>query len=422
MSTPIRVLMFGWEFPPHNSGGLGVACHGLVRALARDSQGIRLTFVLPRKQDVAGEGANFLFADDYAQSVKVRVVDSILSPYLNTKTYNDYFRLLSSGDKNFYGGSLFAEVDGYARRAEVIAVQEEFDVIHAHDWLSFPAGIRAKELTGKPLVVHVHATEFDRTGGNGVHGHVYEIERRGMEVADKVISVSEFTKRVIVDKYRIPSEKVEVVHNGIEIKKASLSDTKGRTPLHVLKDAGMNIVLFVGRITLQKGLEYLLYAAKRVLEHRPNTLFVIAGSGDMTEQMMRLTAELSISKNVLYTGFLRGEELEYAYSAADLFVMPSVSEPFGLTALEAIENGTPVILSKQSGVSEVTNHALRVDFWDSEAMADKIISVLSHSSLSTELRKNAHKELPRISWSLAADKCRAIYSALALNSTPAVQY
>jgi glycosyltransferase involved in cell wall biosynthesis len=412
--------MFGWEFPPHNSGGLGVACRGLVRALSRDTEGIKLIFVLPRKQEVAGDGAHFLFADDYARNIKVRVVDSVLSPYLNTKTYNDYFRLLSSGEKNFYGSSLFAEVDGYARRAEVIARQEEFDVIHAHDWLSFPAGIRAKELTGKPLVVHVHATEFDRTGGNGVHGHVYEIERRGMEIADKVISVSEFTKRVIVDKYRIPSEKVEVVHNGIETDSGRLSSANERTSLHALKDSGMNIVLFVGRITLQKGLEYLLYAAKRVIEHRPNTLFVIAGSGDMIEQMMRLTADLSISKNVLYAGFLRGEELDYAYAAADLFVMPSVSEPFGLTALEAIKNGTPVILSKQSGVSEVVNHALRVDFWDSEAMADKIISVLSHQSLRTELRINAQRELSRVSWSSAANKCRAIYSMLVGKNIPAM--
>jgi len=410
----LKVLMFGWEFPPHNSGGLGTACLGLARALADESRGIDLTFVLPHKQDAENVSADFLFADSYPglKNIKIRTVDSILSPYLNTDTYRDYYHFLSSGDKNFYGSSLFEEVELYARRAEDIARSEEFDVIHAHDWLSFGAAVRAKAISGKPLVAHVHATEFDRTGGNGVHGHVYEIERRGMETADKIISVSEFTKHVIVDKYRIPSEKVAVVHNGTEIKRNVLRSKDETTPLSVLKEKGKDIVLFVGRITLQKGLEYFLYAAKLVLEYRPNTIFVVAGSGDMTEQMIRLTARLGISKNVLFTGFLRGEELNYVYSSADLFVMPSVSEPFGLTALEAIENGTPVLLSRQSGVSEVVGSALRVDFWDSDAMADKIISVLSHPSLGEELRVNAYKELPRISWSSAAEKCRDIYVAL----------
>lgn len=418
---PLKVLMFGWEFPPHNSGGLGTACLGLTRALSDSSRGIELTFVLPKKQETVTMDTSFVFADAYPVTMKVRVVDSILSPYLNTESYKDYYHLLSSGEKSFYGNTLFDEVEQYAKRAGAIAEEESFDVIHAHDWLAFGAGIHAKEVSGKPLVVQVHATEFDRTGGNGVHGHVFEIEKRGMIFADKVISVSGLTKNIIKEKYGIADEKIEVVHNGNDMRVKSPAAQKTISSLQILKDKGKDIVLFVGRITLQKGLEYFLYAAKTVLEYRPNTVFIVAGSGDMAEQMMRLTAKLGISKSVLFTGFLRGKELDEVYDIADLFIMPSVSEPFGLTALEAIDRDTPVILSNQSGVSEVVKSALRVDFWDSDAMADKIISVLSHPSLADELEKNAQKELPRISWASAADKCSLIYRTLVAQSVPTMK-
>lgn len=413
---PLKVLMFGWEFPPHNSGGLGTACYGLTRALSDESLDVELTFVLPRKQDAEMSAAQILFADSFPGNVKVRTVDSVLSPYMDARSYKDYYQLLSSGDRDFYGSSLFEEVELYTKRAEALVKGLDFDVIHAHDWLSFGAALKAREISNKPLVVHVHATEFDRTGGNGVNSHVYSIERKSMEVADKVIAVSNFTKQIITERYSIPKEKVEVVHNGIDMAEHEENIKRKQTPLRVLKEKGKDVVLFVGRITLQKGLEYFLYAAKRVLEYRPNTLFVVAGSGDMAEQMIRLSAHLGISKNVIFAGFLRGEELEYVYSAADLFVMPSVSEPFGLTALEAIERGAPVLLSKQSGVSEVVSHALRVDFWDTDAMADKMISVLSYESLGNELRRNAHKELGRITWANAAEKCCSIYSMLTAQS------
>ncbi|MEX0909662.1 MAG: glycosyltransferase family 4 protein [Candidatus Paceibacterota bacterium] len=413
---PVKVLMFGWEFPPHNSGGLGTACLGLTRALCDGTRGVDLTFVLPKKQETVSMDTSFVFADSYSVNMKVRIVDSLLSPYLNTESYKDYYHLLSSGEKSFYGNTLFDEVEQYAERAGAIALEEEFDVIHAHDWLAFDAGIHAREISKKPLVVQVHATEFDRTGGNAVHGHVFEIEKRGMTTADKIISVSSLTKNIIIDKYNISDEKIEVVHNGNEMRVKNLTADETVSSLQVLKDKGKDIVLFVGRITLQKGLEYFLYAAKTVLEYRPNTVFIVAGSGDMAEQMMRLTAKLGISKNVLFTGFLRGKELEEVYDIADLFIMPSVSEPFGLTALEAIDRDTPVILSNQSGVSEVVKNALRVDFWDSDAMADKIISVLSHPSLANELEQNALKELPQISWANAADKCSLIYKALTAQS------
>lgn len=409
----IKVLMFGWEFPPHNSGGLGTACLGLARALGEMPNDIDLTFVLPRKQEARGARANFVFADSFLRNLKIRTVDTILAPYLNTESYSERYLDLPEEEKGIYGASLFEEVQLYVKRAKAIAESEDFDVIHAHDWLSFGAGLVAKEVSGKPLVVHIHATEFDRTGGTGANEMVFNMEKQGMEFADKVIAVSHFTKKIVVEKYGIPEEKVEVVHNGTDATASSLCDDADRcTPLDVLKTRGSKIVLFVGRITLQKGPEYFLRAAKRVLEYEPNTIFVVAGSGDMHGQMMRETAALGISKNVLFAGFLRGSELEQIYRAADLYVMPSVSEPFGLTALEAVENGTPVLLSKQSGVSEVIRHALSVDFWDTDEMANKIVSVLRYNCLGGEMKRNARKELLRLSWDNAAKKCRDIYRSV----------
>lgn len=405
--------MFGWEFPPHNSGGLGTACLGLTRALGEKKEDVEVTFVLPRKQEASGAPINFLFADNFLRHIKFRSINTILTPYLNTQTYDEYYQTLPGEEQGFYGASLFEEVQLYMKRARAIAESEDFDVIHAHDWLAAGAGIMAKEVSGKPLVIHVHATEFDRTGGTGVNEMVYRMEKQGMEAADKVIAVSNFTKDIVVEKYGIPEEKVEVVYNGTEAEENNLcSDADRCTPLDILKTRGGKIVLFVGRITLQKGPEYFLRAAKRVLEYEPNTIFVVAGSGDMHGQMMRETAELGISKNVLFAGFLRGAELEQIYRAADLYVMPSVSEPFGLTALEAVENGTPVLLSKQSGVSEVIRHALSVDFWDTDGMANKIITVLRYDCLANEMRRNARKELLNLSWSKAAERCVDIYSSV----------
>lgn len=410
---PIKVLMFGWEFPPHNSGGLGTACLGLTKAMGQMKEDIDLTFVLPRKQEAGGADANFVFADSFLKSLKIRTVDSILTPYLNTHSYNEYYMSLSDSEQEMYGASLFEEVQLYTKRAQKIAETEDFDVIHAHDWLSFGAGIVAKQYSGKPLVVHVHATEFDRTGGTGANEVVYKMEKQGMEIADKIIAVSHFTKNIIIEHYGIPESKIEVVHNGTSANKNTLCDDADRcTPLDILKTRGGKIVLFVGRITLQKGPEYFLRAAKKVLEFEPNTIFVVAGSGDMHGQMMRETASLGISKNVLFAGFLRGQELEQIYRAADLYVMPSVSEPFGLTALEAVENGTPVLLSKQSGVSEVINHALSVDFWDTDEMANKMVSVIRYNCLGNEMRSNARRELMRITWDKAAYRCRDIYRSL----------
>ncbi len=395
----LRILMFGWEFPPHNSGGLGTACQGLTRAIA--SQGGEIIFVLPRALAVDAPWQKFVFADTKMEG---RVFNSPISPYLTASGYRR--RLV--GSSPLYGENLIDEVRRYAEAAAELAREETFDVIHAHDWLSFLAGIKAKEVSGKPLVVHVHATEFDRTGGQGVNQEVYKIEREGLERADRIVTVSNLTKEVVVKRYGIDPSKVTVVHNGIDFEtKPPLADS-----LSGLKRQGEKIVLFVGRITIQKGPDYFLQAARRVLELEPKTTFVMAGSGDMEEQIIEQAAALGLGRHFIFAGFLRGAELDALYQSADLFVMPSVSEPFGLTPLEAIANGTPVLLSKQSGVSEVLRHALKVDFWDTEEMASQIISVLRHAPLQRTLAINGEVDARHITWSAAATKCLNIYRSL----------
>ncbi len=390
--------MFGWEFPPHNSGGLGTACEGLTRALT--ASGVETIFVLPRRTKVTAGSMKFRFAE--IENLKIRTVPSLLYPYITSATYDQAYREQMVG---IYGRNLFEEVKLYAWRARQIAAEEQYDVIHAHDWLAYPAGIMAQEVSGKPLVVHVHATEFDRSGGNSVNQEVYAIEREGMQKAQKVITVSEWTKGIVMRHYGIPAEKIQVVHNGIE------AQTFPPLPnqLEKLRAGGNKIVLFVGRITLQKGPDYFVWAAKKVLAYEPKTLFVMVGSGDMEGQVVRLASELGISAHFIFPGFLRGEELNQIYQSADLYVLPSVSEPFGITPLESIANGTPVLISKQSGVAEVLTHALKVDFWDVDEMANQILAVLQHSALKEVLTNYSQQELPRISWIEAARKCLAVY-------------
>jgi glycosyltransferase involved in cell wall biosynthesis len=396
-----RVLMFGWEFPPHNSGGLGTACEGLTRALS--AYGVQTIFVLPKATSVDSSTMRFRFAG--VEKMKVREVPGLLHPYI---TESVYARLSASAPAGVYGRNLLEEVKLYALRARQIAEEEEYDVIHAHDWLAYPAGLVAKEVSGKPLVVHVHATEFDRGGGNGVNQQVYEIEKEGLTKADKILAVSEWTRQTVIRHYGVPPEKVSVVHNGIEAD----AYPQLESALDKLRAAGNKIVLFVGRITLQKGPDYFVRAAARVLRHNPKVIFVVAGSGDMEAQMVRLVADLGLSANFLFPGFLRGDELNRLYQSADLYVLPSVSEPFGITPLESLANGTPVMISKQSGVAEVLSHALKVDFWDIEEMANQIIAVLEHDSLRRTLSDFGRAELPRISWGEAARKCLECYQRL----------
>jgi glycosyltransferase involved in cell wall biosynthesis len=291
-----------------------------------------------------------------------------------------------------------------------IAKEEDFDIIYAHDWLSFGAGVEAKYATGKPLIVHVHATEFDRCGGPNVNQHVYNVEKWGMMEADRVIAVSELTRQIIIKEYGISPDKVRVVHNGID--DSTKPSGAGWKRMRSLKQSGYKIVLFLGRITIQKGPDYFVRAAKRVLERNPKVMFVVSGSGDMEESMMKLAADLQISQNVLFTGFLSGGDRHEMYTSSDLFVMPSISEPFGITPLEAMKLGTPVLISKQSGVSEIVQHAMKIDFWDVDEMANKILAVVGYPGLKETLSDYAREEADKITWADAAKKVDGIVREL----------
>ena len=393
--------MFGWEFPPFNSGGLGVACEGLVKGLSKE--GIKVTFVLPKKINCASDFCNIIFADD---SLVIKAADYCLSPYLTSKSYKDSFR--RHDKNNIYGKDLYSEVMRYAKFAAKIALSEDFDIIHCHDWLSFPAGIAAKKVSKKALVVHVHATEFDRTGGNNLDGRIYDIEKEGFSFADRVITVSNYTKNKVVNYYGIDTQKVRVVHNAIDQDYYPASPTDRC----MLKENNEKIVLFVGRITLQKGPDYFLRSAKKVLDVNPNVRFLIVGSGDMEYQIIEEAAALNIADKVLFTGFLRGDDLQKAYAMADLFVLSSVSEPFGITPLESLIRGTPVLISKQSGISEVLSNCLKADFWDVDEMANKILAVLQYPELQSCLKENGSSEVNKFNWQDSARKCVAIYNEL----------
>lgn len=399
--------MFGWEFPPFNSGGLGVACEGLVKALI--NQGVKIIFVLPKKIDRKGQNFKIVFADS---GLAIKTVDALLSPYITPGSYQ--LLLDKMGNKDLYGSDLLSEVFRYGQKAKQIALTEKFDVIHAHDWLSFPAGIEAKKTSGKPLVVHIHATEFDRTGGHNLNPFVYQIEKRGMELADAILAVSNFTKNKIVEYYSIEPEKIRVVYNAIEQPHNPWQDNPAKA-LENLKKGGKKIVVFVGRITLQKGPDYFLKAAKKALAIEPNIVFMVVGSGDMEHQIIEQTAELGIADKVLFAGFLRGEELKNVYQIADLYVLSSVSEPFGMTVLEALHHNIPVIVSKQSGIAEALLNALKVDFWDTDEMANKMLAVLRYKELEETLKEGGKEELKKFSWQDSAQKCIQIYNELLVN-------
>ncbi|MCM2325914.1 MAG: glycosyltransferase family 4 protein [Candidatus Woesearchaeota archaeon] len=398
----MKVLMFGWEFPPNNLGGLGTACYGLTKGLS--AKDVNISLVLPKKCS-AHDHVNMIIADEISlkhKKVNLKYVDSLLAPYQTEKDYLHTYKELIRGNPKageLYGKDLMHEVEKYGYKAELIAHTEDFDVIHCHDWMTFRAGIKAKKVSKKPLVVHVHATDFDRTGGNP-NQRVYDLEREGMHAADKVITVSNYTKSMILDHYGVPEHKVHVVHNGVDFEEK---------PRHVLKNTD-KVVLFLGRLTLQKGPEYFIESAKKVLAIMPDVKFVIAGTGDMYSQMIHKAAEMGLAKNILFTGHLSGDDVDLAYQMADLYVMPSVSEPFGITPLEAMKNNTPVIISRTSGVSEVLTNAIKVDFWDTDEMTNKIVSVLSYSPLHSTLVENGMRDVKKLSWDIAAGKCIDVYN------------
>jgi len=441
--------MLGWEFPPFISGGLGIACQGLTRALGQ--RDVDVLFVLPQNpkvnpedertthvtllaasgQRIAGSGASgYVFDDPSLAKVLIKAVPSgLVSPYQSAGGQfhaadtvasvignGEAVSLLGiNGNGNIngqssvgphYAGDLLAETRRYADMCVKLACTEQFDVIHAHDWMTYPAGMAVAATTGKPLVVHVHSTEFDRSGEN-VNQPVYDIERRGMHGACRVVAVSYLTKSIAQHRYGVSTEKIDVIYNGIEHTGPVNGPHNQRTGIK----RGEKIVLFLGRITMQKGPEYFVAAAKKVLEKIDNIKFVMAGTGDQVANVIELAAREGIGHKVLFTGFLHRDDVERIFEMADVYVMPSVSEPFGIAPLEAISHDVPVIISKTSGVAEVLTHALKVDFWDINDIADKIIAVLRHPPLSSTLREQADLEVRSLTWDGAAAKCVQTYES-----------
>ena len=395
-----KVLMFGWELPPHNKGGLGVACLGLCRGLLKED--VDVTFVLPKHNHFDQPAFNLKFAG--VKDNRVHHIDSILSPCLTAHEYDSILK----GKNPHYGTDLYAEVLRYAELAAHVVEDSDFDIIHAHDWLSILAGVKAKEISGKPLVLHIHTTSTDMAGGGDVDPRIFEIENVGFAAADRIICVSHYTKSILVQKHDVDPDKITVVHNGIDDHTFDGVNRSSLPPLH-LKQQGWKLVLFVGRLTLHKGPDWFLKTAKRVLDERPETMFVVSGSGDMERRMIEQAAQLGIANKVHFAGFTRGDELTQLYRAADLYILPSVSEPFGITPLESIVSGTPVLVSRQSGVSEVLTHALKADFWDTEDMANKVISVLDHPHLHRQLRESGLSEVRKLTWHRSAKHTLSIY-------------
>ena len=472
----MKVLMFGWEFPPHISGGLGTACFGLTRSLLKEN--VKVMFVVPKTSEEQSRSHKYLISASkvlngqrngkrnntnyhkrsittiqtnagskvanpptfiaYENALEYFEVSADLNPYHQSastaairrnvpltawnhtlgegsvttmQTIHQWWETQKStwttdtaeelsAFSGTYNGNLQAEVQRYAEVAGIIAKKHTFDVIHAHDWMTFPAGVTAKRTSKKPLIVHVHSTEFDRSGEN-VNDMIFQVEKEGMTEADKVITVSNWTKQIVMSRYNIPETKVAVVHNGI-LPKESRAEFS-------FPDIASHFVTFLGRITHQKGPGFFVEAAQIVLQEFPNAHFIVAGAGDLLPQIIERVAQLNMSANFHFTGFLTSSQVEQIWSLTDVYAMPSVSEPFGIAPLEAIQGGVPVILSNQSGVSEVMPHAIKVDFWDVKALAGAICSVLKYESLSHVLRQNSKKHIKQLTWDKAAQDVKTLY-------------
>jgi glycogen(starch) synthase len=466
----MKVLMFGWEFPPHISGGLGTACFGLTKALLKER--MKVLFVVPRLFGDETDASSFLIDASAVTSMrrhkngmtKARTrtevkqlatisdgtiqhhgsgsmtyleVASPLSPYETALRHQTIaqpglsswnYRMIAPHDSNAgtvsacfdierlteatevkesaftfsgtYGKNLLEEVKRYACIAGTIAKKYSFDIIHVHDWMTFPAGVVVKRKSNKPLVVHVHSTEFDRSGAH-INKEVYEIEKLGFTEADKIVAVSKWTKQIVMSRYDVPEEKISVVHNGIL--------PKDQAKPFDFPDIGSHFVTFLGRVTHQKGPWFFVEAAQKVLQEFPEAHFIVAGAGDLLPQIIERVAQLNMSARFHFTGFLSENQVDHIWSLTDVYVMPSVSEPFGIAPLEAIQGGVPVILSNQSGVAEVMPHAIKVDFWDTKALAAAICSVLRYESLSHVLRHNSKQHIESLTWDKAAAGVKRVY-------------
>ncbi len=428
----MRVLMFGWEFPPHIAGGLGTACYGIVKGLAHN--GVQTMFVMPsasgdedrsaadiiNASEIPVDVSSTMNVDDFLDKVQFVHIGTNMVPYLDPAEFHSLveedrkrqvrdFSIHYGQTYKFsgkYGSNLMEEVARYAMVGGTIAMTHkgEFDVIHAHDWLTYMAGIAAKRLSGKPLVVHVHATSFDRSSDNNIDTRVYDIEKRGMEAADRVITVSDLTRNIVITKYGIDPSKVVTVHNAV--------DFSGRSEIQVERGVKEKVVTFLGRITFQKGPEYFIEAAAKILKKCKNVRFVMAGSGDMMNRSIRQVARLGISDRFHFTGFLRGAEVQKMFALSDVYVMPSVSEPFGISPLEAMRSGVPSVISRQSGAAEVLKYAFKVDFWDVDAMADEIYALLQYPALADFASKYGYDEVNTLKWNNAAAKIKNVYESV----------
>jgi len=396
--------MLGWELPPHNSGGLGVVCHQLCKALS--DRDVDIEFVLPYSAD---------HKIDFMQVTHAHP-QGVIDVQKTGIAYDSYKYIYNDGREELV--DLYGQVKMYEHAVGQLVDDRFFDIIHAHDWLTFRAGLRARQKTGKPLIVHVHSVESDRAGGNGGNPLVREIEELGFLMADRIIAVSQHTKNTIMRDYHIPGSKIDVVHNSIEKNDMPvISDQNVYVYLQALREQGWKVVVNVGRLTVQKGLPNLLKAAQKVVQKSPKTMFLIVGNGEQFYELLDQAAELGIGANVVFTGFQRGQAWRDAFEVGDLFVMPSISEPFGLTPLEAIQYGTPSLISKQSGVSEVLSNCLKVDFWDIDEMANLITAAVDNPALREELHNNMLKEYERLSWGPSIDKLHAIYNQHLIGAT-----
>lgn len=417
----MKALMFGWEFPPHILGGLGTASYGLTKGMAKQSD-MEITFCIPKPwgdedqsflRIVGVNNVPIVWKDvnmDYVRERLGKFMDPQLYYDFRNNIYADfsYRNVNDLGCMEFsgrYPNNLLEEINNYSIVAGVIARTISCDIIHAHDWLTYPAGIHAKQVTGKPLVVHVHATDYDRSRGN-VNPDVYAIEKNGMDHADHIITVSNLTRQTVIEKYHQDPAKVTTVHNAVEPLSPeilAIQDKKG------VKD---KVITFLGRITMQKGPEYFVEAAAKVLKKAPHARFVMAGSGDMMNQMIRLVAARNISDRFHFTGFMKGKQVYEVLKASDVYVMPSVSEPFGISPLEAMQCGVPTIISKQSGCAEILDYAMKVDYWDIEALADSMYSIITYPAMHQFLKEEGKKEVDNIKWEYAGLKVRKIYDML----------
>ena len=427
----MKVLMFGWEFPPHLAGGLGTACYGMTKGLA--SNGVDVLFVMPSASGDEDQSAVRIInasdvpvdtvsttVDEFLGKVQFVHIGSNMVPYVDPHDFTAMveeerkrqvkdFRVQYGQKYKFsgkYGSNLMEEVARYAMVGATIALQhkDEIDVIHAHDWLTYLAGIGAKQLTGKPLVVHVHATSFDRASDDKIDTRVYDLEKKGMEAADRVIAVSDLTRNIVINKYGISPDKVVTVHNAV--------DFSGRENLEVTRGVRDKVVTFLGRVTYQKGPEYFIEAAAKVLKRCPHVRFVMAGNGDMLNRCIRHVARLGIWDRFHSTGFLRGRGVQQMFALSDVYVMPSISEPFGISPLEAMQTYVPSVISKQSGCAEVLKYALKVDFWDVDAMSDAIYGLINYPAIVALASRCGHDEVNALKWNNAAAKVKSVYESV----------